>query len=122
MSAGAFQIVGYSADGGTVYPIRVQPETLALSIGGVANAATATAITAGAPSANAGGSRRRNGVNARQVRIKFTDTPPAGYLANSTISLPVLTTTAYNAYSRGQTGTYLGSAVTCVGKTAESVR
>lgn len=122
MSAGAFQIVGYSADNATVYPIRIQPETATLSIGGVANAPTATEITAGTPSANAGGSRRKNGVNARQVRFKFTGTPPAGYKADSTISLPVLTTTAYNSYSRGQTGTYLGGTIICVGKTAESIR
>jgi len=122
MSAGAFQIANYASDTGVSYPIRVQPETLALSIGGVANAGSATDPAAGVPSANAGGSRRKNGVNARQVRIRFTGTPPTGYKADSIISLPVLTSTAYNSYTRGQTGTYLGGSVICVGKTAEAIR
>jgi len=43
MSAGAFQSSKYEANGGNIYKIRVQPETVSATIDGVSNAAPAAA-------------------------------------------------------------------------------
>jgi hypothetical protein len=115
MSAGAFQIAKYETDKGGLMPIRVQPETLALTIGGVANAAPTGTMTDAYGSARVGGGGRQHGVKARSVTIKFTGTPPAGYKADSPITLPVLTQVAWAGYSKGDTGTYLGTAIVVTG-------
>lgn len=126
MSAGDYINSTYDSDGGTAYPIRVQPETLSLTLNTVANAAGTGTIAAGTPSAKVSGGRKAFGVNARLVRVRFTSTVPDGYSGGKdTISLPVLTMAAYNAYSKGTTGTYtLGATpydVAFVGKTPEAV-
>lgn len=118
MSAGNFVRSRYQSNSGEVYPIRVQPETLALTIDATANAAPAGAITAEV-SARANGSRRTLGMNARTVSITFTATPPEGYATNSTLTVPVLTSALWDDISRGDTGTYLGVAVEVIGKSPE---
>lgn len=126
MSAGAFTDSVYGSDKGNFFPCSVQPETLSLTLNGVANTPPIGPVQAGLPSANMTGSRRRNGVNARVVRVRFTGAIPDGYIgAASTITLPVLDLAVYNSYDKNQVGTYtLGGTdypVKYVGKTPEKI-
>lgn len=127
MSAGSFvkQAI-YQDNFGAFYPIRVQPETLTLTIATVANAQAAGPLPPNVPSVSVSRGRQSNGVNAKLVRIRFTNTIPPGYLPTGTISLPVLTNSAYAAYSPGATGTYTleGTAydVEVVGRTPETIK
>lgn len=114
MSSGNFVIRGYETDGGSTMPITVQPETLALTIGGVANAASAGIIDDNFGSARVSGGDRQIGLKARSVSIKFT-AAKTGYAVNSTITLPVLRKSVHDGYSKGQVGTYLDTAVEVVG-------
>lgn len=123
MSEGAFQISKYESDEGGIYAIRVQPETLALTINGTANAAPAGAVDQEGL-ARVSGSRRRIGIKARLVRFKFTAQPTGGgYEIGETLTLPVLTQATYNAIPRaGGTGTYLGAAIEVIGKSPQGGR
>ena len=125
MSAGSPINTVYESGSGLFFPIRVQPETLSLTLNSVANTAPANTPGAGLPSAKGSGGRRSIGVNARLVRFRFTDTSPTGYKPGGTISLPVLQAAVYAAYGKSQTGTYTlnGTAYTVeyVGKTPETV-
>jgi len=115
MSAGPFVISGYETDkGADLMPIRVQPETLLLTIGGVANAAPVGTISDAYGSARVGGGKFQNGLKARYVRIKFT-APLAGYKADAAITLPVLDKAVWAGYSKGDVGTYLATAIIVVG-------
>jgi len=118
MSSGNFVRSKYESNSGEIYPIRVQPETLALTIAATANAAPAGAVTAEV-SARANGSRRTLGMNARTVTVAFTATPPDGYATNTTLTVPVMQPALWDNATRGATGTYLGVAVEVVGKSPE---
>lgn len=126
MSAGSFVRVAYQAsyNVAAIHPIRVQPETLQLSvtIGGTAvvNTAAAGAITTPAGVRVSAG-RRSRGVNARLIRIRFSGVTPDGYQANSTITLPALNAALLGA-PNGATGTYLGQPIVVVGTSPETVR
>jgi len=123
MSQGAFIISSYSSTAlGTVHPIRVQPETLGLQIGAVANAAAAG--TRVLPSAQVSQGKRKKGLNARTVTFKFAPgAAPAGYKPESPISLPWLQgNAAFNGVFAGQTGTYLTADIVMVGKSSETAR
>lgn len=120
MSAGAFEITAYETDPGAIHPIRVQPETIAASIGATTNSAPTGAAT-GLGSASVSRGRRANGINARLVRLTFTGTPPTGYLANSTITIPALTPEFYDAAVRGATATYLGAGAVVSGRSPETI-
>lgn len=123
MSAGAFQTAIYERNDGTFSGIRVQPETLALTVGGTANAEGAGPVTAGSVSAKVGKSVREYGLGARTITLKFNDgDQPAGYKADSPITLPVLTPAVWNAAALGVAIQYLGSAAQYVGKSPERVR
>lgn len=120
MSSGPFLRSKYTLDSGDIAPIRVQPETVALSIGGSANAApTGATTTQGSAVVSRG--KRAKGINARTVTIVF-DSPPTGYKADSPIRLPWLNPTTFTSLAVGATGTYLGASVTLVGKSPEQVR
>lgn len=107
MSAGpTLEGARYESNNGIVFPIRIQPETITLNLNSVTNALPSAQVTLDVPSARVGAGRNSFGVNARLVRITFTAAVPPGYLENGVITLPVLTLTAYNAYTRGTTGTY----------------
>lgn len=119
--AGPFaQGARYEADDGTVYRIRVQPETLAASIGGV-NASAAGAVD-GQGTVRVGGGNRKFGIKARAVSIRFTGTPPTGYDEGEILRVPIMTPTRYSSIALGTTGTYLGVACEVVGKSPERVR
>lgn len=102
---------------------RVQPETLALVLNGVANAAAAGAITIGLPRATISASGRRRGIiRARGVRVRFTGTTtPAGYKPNGIIFLPWMVSATFNALPASSVGTYLGQPVELVGVRVGSV-
>lgn len=121
MSAGRFDDAFYELDGGLIAPIKVQPETLALTLGGSANA-TATGPADIPCSAVVSRGRRSKGINARLVRVTFTAAPPTGYAENEVIALPWLVPSTFNALNPGDTGTYLATAVRLVGKTGEDVK
>lgn len=122
MSAGNFVRSRYEADSGAVHPIRVQPETLTLTLGGSTNGPADGTVTNGI-SARVSGGRRQLGLTARKVTIQFVSgTVPAGYQEGGTISLPWLDPTTFAALGAGATGLYQSAAVELVGKSAESVR
>jgi len=123
MSAGAFLEAFYETDAGNIAPIRTQPESAALVIEGQTNTIVAGPATAGFPSAVVSRGKRALGVNARTVRVKFPDgTGPDGYQAGGTISLPWYDPTTFALLPTRGTGTYLGSSVTLIGKSPETVR
>lgn len=121
MSSGAFVNSFYESNElGTTHPVRVQPETIALVLGGQANTAPAGTGAIG-PSAQVGRGKRSIGINARTVTVKLTATL-AGYLAGSTITLPWLAEGTYAALTpKVTTGTYQTVACILTGKSAEKV-
>lgn len=123
MSAGAFETARYEAgaeNGGGIYSITVQPETLALQIGGVTNASPAGAVDQ-IVRAKARKGTREYGVGARAVRLEFTGSPPTAYSGDQVV-VPVMTPDAFLAYTVGATGTYLGAAVAVVSRLPERIR
>lgn len=123
MSAGVFQDAFYelsAENGGGKARCRVQPETLAATIGGTAN------IPAGGPStlpssAVISRGRRSRGINMRYVTLAWVGDPPDGY-DGKTVKIPVLTVATFTAWGFGGTGTYLATPVKVVGRTPEAVR
>ena len=124
MSAGSFINSFYTAGSGLVHPIRLQPETLTLTIGGQANSAPAGPADAGTGFVRVSGGKRTYGVTPRKVAIRFTATPPTGYAVGQIYRIPVLIPGHYQAYiePKLQTGTYLGVACQVVGKSEETGR
>ena len=122
MSAGAFQIEKYQDNTTTrVYPIRVQPETLAATFGGTANAVTTDPVTE--PTfAQISRSNGGYGVRPRKVTVRFTAAPPTGYKADQTYSIPILTAALWDSINPASVGEYLGVATVVVSKAPESVR
>ena len=124
MSEGAFEISRYAAKygaGTAIHPIQVQPETLSLTIETENNDPPAGGVTSPI-SARVSGGRRQLGLNAELVRIKFRDTPPAGYKDDGVIALPLLDTPIRAAAVRGAEGAYLGQSIIVVGVSSETVR
>lgn len=124
MSAGGFVDAVYQSTelAGSFMPIRVQPETLALSVGGTANAGSETAINLPLR-VNVSASSREYGVKPRRVVVRFTDEAnlPDGYTGED-LSVPVLTQAAYAAYTVGATGTYLTKPVQILARLPERAR
>lgn len=123
MSAGRFTKSFYSSNKtGLIHPIRVQEETLALSVGGVANAAPAGPATSPI-SAQVSQSKRSLGLNARTVTIKFPTAAPTGYKVDSPITLPWLGGTGdFDGFASGDSVSYLGATGEVVGTTAETAK
>lgn len=123
MSSGNFFLGKYVTNKGSVCPIRCQPETFALTLDGVVNANGTGTQTANYPRATVSGSRRRNGVHARTVTVTFlADAAGDGYEIGNRVTLPVFTQDAWESYSDGNEGTYLGAAVRFAGKRAEVIK
>lgn len=122
MSSGAFISTIYEDNAGNLFSARVQPETLALTVDGVANAAPAGPLPAGVASANMSGSRRQNGINARRINLTLPDggTPPADY-KGTPLSVPILTAVLFAAISKQSTVVYLGATWNVAGTTPEKV-
>ena len=124
MSAGAFTISRYAASyggGGEIHPIRVQPETIAASIGGTANNPPAGAVT-NPIQARVSGGRRTIGLLARKVNLQAPSSgQPTGYLPSGSISIPALTQAFYDLAVKGAECTYLGATYTVTGRSSERV-
>lgn len=123
MSAGGFVGAIYESNVlGETMPALVQPETLTLTLGNVANSSAGEDITL---PLRVSMSRNRNalGVKARTVSLRWTATPPTGYKAGSVVRVPIMDPELFDAVNPNVTaGTYLGAAVICVGKTPEFVK
>jgi len=124
MSAGPFTNTFYTSDAGDVHPIRVQQETLTLSIGGQSNSAPNGPADASAGFVRVSGSSRTYGITPRKVSIRFTGSVPTGYKEGQIYRIPVLIPGHYQSYisPKLQTGTYLGQPIQVVGKSAETGR
>lgn len=124
MSAGRPVLSKYQAtsdNGGGIYAITVQPETIAFAIGTTTNAAPAGAVNQ-AVSARASSSRRI-GMNAAGARLSWVGgDAPTGYFTTGTVTIPLLSTAIRAAAVRGATGTYLGKPVVVVGRIPERAR
>jgi len=123
MSAGAFVYSSYEANygaGTSIHPIKVQPETIAAAIGATDNAAGGTVNNP--ISASVSGSRRGMGLFARLVRARITGTPPDGYSANSTITIPALNVAFFTAAVKGAELDYLGTTWEITGTTVEEAK
>lgn len=118
MSAGPFSRSFYADDDGEIHPIRLQPETLAATFAGTANAAPAGPATSDI-SARVSGSRRGKGLFARYVTIAFTATPPTGYAVGGRYKIAVPSKTIYDAIALNGACNYLGVAGQVISKTAE---
>lgn len=116
MSAGVFQLAKYETESDEILRVRVQPETLALTIDATANAEAAGAITVKGLFPLQLGGRRRKPFSARYVSIQFTGAVPTGYKAAGIVKVPIMTKSVYSGISTGDTGTYLSSNVKVVGK------
>lgn len=121
MSAGGFVLSRYEMNNGTVVPIQVQPETVALTNGTVANAATANPVTLSVR-AKARKGNREYGIGARNISITFNGALPDGYKAGEILTVPILTEAAWNAYQPGGTVTYLGETATIISQKSEQLR
>lgn len=124
MSAGAFVKSKYQAtsdNGGGIFSVRIQPETLACTIATVANAAPTGAVDQ-VVSARVGGGKRKIGMNCATISMKFTGTLPDGYKPDGILVIPALTTAFRAAAVVGAVGTYLGEAVEVIGRSPERVR
>lgn len=124
MSAGFFVTAVYESTelAGQFLPIKVQPETLALSIAATANASSTTAVNLPLR-VNVNGGNREYGVKPRRVTLRFTNSEdlPAGY-SGQDLSVPVLTQAAYAAYTVGAIGTYLTKPVEVIARNPERAR
>lgn len=121
MSSGTFTDSKYESAAGDIYNCRVQPETLAATLGGTANAAPAGAATQKV-SARSSGSKRAYGMTMRSVVLRFTGAAPDGYSGDD-ISIPILTPDLYNSLTaKTTTGTYLGADVIVQAKSGEQER
>jgi len=120
MSAGNFTQAIYETDSGGFHNGRCQPETLLAEFNSVVNANGAGPITS-AISAYMGGSRRRLGITARKVAIRFTGTPPTGY-SGDPVDVTIMQKSVFDGILPGQAGTYLGAPTQVISKTAEQIR
>lgn len=116
MSAGRFQRFFYETNAGDIASIKLQPET-------VTGANPSATGPANLPvSARVSGGNRAYGVKARSISLNSGEAPPAGYAANEILRVPILTEAAWDGFVTGSTFTYLGVAMTIVGKNPERIR
>lgn len=120
MSSGPFSSSKYEANSGDIYPVKVQPETLTLTIGGSSNSAPAGTVDQ-TIRAKVSGSRRSYGVHTRTVTIELT-AALTGYKENALITLPWLVQSTWEALAPDATGTYLGTACRLAGKSPERIK
>ena len=122
MSAGAFIRSRYaSTDTGLIHPIRVQPETIAASIGSTTNAAPTGAVSNNI-SARVSGGKRTLGLIARRVVLQAPASgQPTDYKPSGITTIPALQEAFFNAAVKGASCTYLGVTFTVVSRTQEVV-
>jgi hypothetical protein len=124
MSAGSFTVTRYAAsygDGDQIHPIRVQPETIAASIGGTANNPPSGSQN-NPIQCRVGGGRRSIGLRARSVTLRAPiSDPPDGYRPGGITKIPALAEAFYDAAVKGASCSYLGSTFTVVSRSRERV-
>ena len=123
MSAGAFVTSKYSAtyDTSAIHPIRVQPETIAATIGVITNAAPTGEVN-NPIQARVSGGRRSIGLVARSVTLRASSTAsdvPDGYALGGITRIPALTTAFYDAAIKGVAVTYLTKPFKVVSRSSE---
>ena len=121
MSSGPFVRSFYSTDAGNIVRIRVQPETLALTLNAVANDAPAGPATPGFPSAKVSLNNSEIGINPRNVTIAYTAGASAA-LQGLTVPLPWMDLATFTALPDGATGTYQAEPVELISKSNERIR
>jgi hypothetical protein len=112
MSAGVFTRSFYTAsyDDAQIHPIRVQPETIAASVGGTANTAPAGPATSPISAVISLG-KRQLGLRPRTITIAAPATgQPDGYQPGGITTIPALNQAIWDAALRGTAVTYLGVA------------
>lgn len=124
MSTGAFVEAVYESGKPVpnLHPIRVQPETLTLTIDGAANS-TAAADPTSELRAFSSSRNRRGAVNARKVGLEITASGDNGYEVGSVVYVPVMTAATLSDYlfPAGKTGTYNGASVRVIGSSPERI-
>jgi hypothetical protein len=110
MSTGIFVESVYQAsfDGSFRFPIRIQPETLILNIGGVTNNPP-TGGTVIPIHAKVSKGDREYGIRPALVRFAWNGSAPAGYDQDSILTLPLLNSTIKAATGIGVGGSYLSA-------------
>ena len=121
MSSGRFVRSRYESDGGEIYSIRLQPETIAAVFDGTANAAPTGAVTTEI-SAQVSRGKRSIGMNARTANVRFTSDPPTGYAEGQVYRIPILTPDLYNELTTDTIGSYLSVPIEVVGLSPERRR
>lgn len=124
MSAGPFTLETYgsSYDPQQSHPIRVQPETLAASVGGTANNPLVGAPTSPI-SALVSSSARSLGLHARIVYMRLNGAAPVGYSSLSRARLPILDPANFAAFAvKATVVDYLGTTWQVTGSRAEVTR
>lgn len=120
MSAGSFVQSKYQSDTGDVHVIKVQPETIAATLGGTANAAVAGAIdSVFAAEVNRGA--RAYGLRPRKVTVAFETDVPTGYRPYTSLSIPVLSASVFAGVSPGDTVSYAGGSGVVTSKSGEDI-
>jgi hypothetical protein len=121
MSAGSFQTTKYESDTGDIHLITVQPETVAATFGGTANAAPSDAITSPfAAEVNRGA--RAYGLRPRKVNVSFEDDAPEGYRPYTTLQLVVLQESVFSGIGVGDAVVYAGGTGEVTSKVSENIR
>ena len=123
MSSGDFKTNAiYELDNGSFTIVKVQPETLAATVGGVANAEGAGPKTPGYPRASVTRGNTEIGIRPRLVRCKWDDGgQPTGY-TGKTFSLPIMDKAAFDAMAEDDAVAYLGGTAKVLFKVGESIR
>lgn len=123
MSAGRFEDVAYETDAGELFPARVQPETLAMTIAGTPNSPAAGPIPSGRPTIRMRAGKRDFGIIPRSVTLKLPNggTPPPGYTGDNLV-VPVLTASLFAGAAKNATVVYLGATWRIASKSSEIVR
>lgn len=123
MSQGEFVISRYESNDGPIHPIRLQPETLALVLGGASNDPPVNPVD-NEISCYSRKPKERYGIGSRGVRLAWETpaTPPTGYKPFETLVVPILTPALFTAATVGTTGTYQGANVTVVSKLSEDIK
>lgn len=122
MSAGQFIEAFYQTDALEIGRCQVQPETLDLTISGVENVSNSGPASLPVD-IRMNGKANRFSIRARYVVVRWGGTPPAGYLPEGLLRIPVLLPATYTGYiqaGRGATGTYLNTGIVLVRWVAEN--
>lgn len=125
MSTGDFTRSKYQANDGKIFPVKLQPETIQLTLGGVANTPPVGDVLSGLPTVKVSTGAREFGVRPRGVVIELTATGGVGfadYAEGNKYRVTVLTEELWDAAAAEQVGTYLGIACKVSSKYPELIK